>query len=200
MANTVAFGGLRLYRQSEPQPLVKCIHIAGDSVALGVGDAVVINTTAATNIGAGPTVMAVKRATTSGAIYGVVVGAEAITEGNGPINLGIKYVPASTAQYVNVRPAVEGDLYVLQDDGSAVLGIACIGQNGNLVVNNCDTATGMSKMYLNASTVATGNATYQLEVMGQLDDPSNDPTLTSAKWIVRINNRQVSGGTGTVGV
>jgi hypothetical protein len=199
MTNVTISGGLRLFKASENQPLETCIALAGDSTAIFVGDAVQINSEGATNLGTGPLVQAVKQATNSSTIYGVVVGTLPIIEGTGPINLGARYRPASTAQYLLVRPANNTDIYALQDDGSASLSSIDVGSNASLAIGAGNTGTGQSGMQLAATSVST-TATLQLKIAGYVDVASNDPTSAGANFLVTLNNVNRSGGTGTVGV
>lgn len=200
MSNISAAGGLRLYKGKQDQHLETCVALAGDSVRLGVGDAVVRSAAGATNVGSGPTVQAVARAAAGNPIYGVVAGVVPVIEGTGAMNLSVRYRPASTAQYVLVRPSDPQDVYSVTDDGAAALTKANIGNNANLAVADCSTATGLSNMTLGAASVNTTDA-LQLTIVGVQDDASNDPASTGARWLVTINNScRSSGGDGVVGV
>lgn len=200
MSNVAVSGGLRLYRGMATQQLEQCIALSGDSTAIGVGDAVKVSAAGATNVAGGPIVMAVTRAAAGDSIYGVVESVQPLIAGTGSINLGLTYRPASTAQYMLVRKANNIDEYTISDDGSAALTKANIGNNANLVVANCSTATGLSNMQIDATSVNSGNATRQLKLIGYVLDATNDPTATGARWIVTLNNVYSSGGTGTIGV
>ena len=201
MSNLTILGGLRLYKSvnGDGQQLEQAIVLSTDSTPLGIGDAVVTVSAGATSLSNGPVVKAVTRAATTGVIGGVVMSTIPVIEGTGAINLGSRLRPASTAQYVLIRPAINEDVYEIQDDKSATLTAAAIGKNANLVISNADAATGQSKMYLNASTVAT-TATFQMKIIGVVQDATNDPTSPGCRWLVTLNNVERSGGTGTVGV
>ncbi len=202
MSNVLTQGGLRLYKavNGSGQNLEMCIALSGDSTTLGIGDPVKRSAAGATSTGQGPTVQAVTRAAAGDAIYGVMASTCPLIEGTGSINLGQRHRPASTAQYVYIRPSNNQDEYEICDDGSAAMTKANIGNNANLVIANCDTLSGMSKVMIDATTAASGNATRQVSIVGVVDDATNDPASINARWIVRINNSTNSGGTGTVGV
>ena len=201
MSNVAIKGGLRLYKaSSHPQPLETCIKVVGDSVRVGRGDAVKLVTESATSISPGPIVACVARAAAGDSIYGVVDSVVPVIEGTGAVNLGITYSPASTAQYLLIRKANHQDIYTISDDGAAALTAGDIGQNANLVVADCDTASGLSNMKIDATSVAAGNATRQLHIVGVVDDATNDPASTGTRWLVTLNNIYGAGGTGTVGV
>lgn len=200
MANTASQGGLRLFKGDPTQNLEMVCFTTSESNNIGIGDAVVTSSGNATNDGyGGPNARAVAKASTSGAIFGVIMGfLPHMVNGNTNPNLSIVYRAASTFMYAVVRRAVPTDRYLISDDGTAI-GIAGIGKNGNLVANACNTATGLSEMTLN-HTVATSNATYQLKVTGILDNPLNNPAVGNAVYEVSINNCEIGSGTGTVGV
>lgn len=200
MSNVTITGGLRLLEQKQPQELMQVVALSGDGTRIGVGDAVKISAAGAIAVGSGPVVMAVTRAAAGDSILGVVEGVLPLTEGTGAINLGIRYRPASTAQYMMVRPANHNDVYVIQDDGASAMTAANIGNNANLAVVDCSTATGMSNMTLGSASAASGNATRQLHIEGYLDSVTNDQTSTGALWKVTLNNIYQAGGTGVVGV
>lgn len=79
-------------------------------------------------------------------------------------------------------------LYAIQEDGvGGAIAAANAGfSNGNLVAGSGSTVTGFSGWMLDSSTVASGNPTYQLRVVGLLRGPDNALGL-SAKWVVRLN-------------
>ena len=59
--------------------------------------------------------------------------------------------------------------------------------NGNLVAGaGGSTATGLSSWMLDSSTVATGNPTYQVKVIG-LDRGPDNVIGNYARWIVQLN-------------
>ena len=102
--------------------------------------------------------------------------------------------------YVLVRPANHQDIYRIQaDDVSATLAAADIGLNADLVVGSGDTTTGMSAMELDTDSKAT-TATLQLKIVGFVDRPDNESGVANQDVLVRLNNIELSGGTGTAGV
>lgn len=199
MANPVVNGGLRLFRQKQAQELEIVIIPSSDSSNTFMGDAVKQLSGAAKAIGQGPLAMAVQVCTAVDAIYGTVQGfLPQFIDGTAAMNLGQLYRSASTDMYAVIRRANNEDEYVISDDGTSI-GAAGIGKNTNLVC----TAGSITGNQLSAFTAnhSTGtSATYQLKIIGKLDIPNNDTTLGNAQYIVRINNAQTSGGTGTLGV
>jgi len=79
-------------------------------------------------------------------------------------------------------------LYAIQEDsvGGAIAAANAGYSNGNLVSGAGSTVTGYSGWMLQSSSVASGNATYQLRVLGLLRGPDN-AIGTNAKWVVRLN-------------
>lgn len=202
MSNVLTEGGLRLFKAvgGMSSQLETCIALSSDGTRLGRGDPVAISAAGATSLGTGPIVQAVTRsAGTTGQCYGVVVGTMPVIEGTGSVDLGVTYRKASTAQYVLVRPANNQDIYEICDDGGAALTKANIGNNAKLTAADCDTATGLSKFMIDATSPASGNATFFVKIVGVVDDATNDPTSVNARWLVTLNNVSRSGGTGTVG-
>jgi hypothetical protein len=199
MANATQNGGLRLYKPSvQPNELIDCLVAAGDGTRLGPGDPVIKVNTGSDSINQGPVVQIVTRAASSGAIFGVVVAVlPQWSDGTGTMDLSKTYRPASTAEYVKVRRANNLDQYEIQASGSTVK--ADVGLNGDLVIADCDTSTGLSTCQWNSSAQDT-TATRQLKCIGFVDDVANDPTSANARLIVTINNADGSGGTGTAGV
>lgn len=113
---------------------------------------------------------------------------------NGPAGSGVTltrdlpvYHQASVANYVLVADD-PNQLYAIQEDsdGGAIAITTGGYANGNLVSGTGSTATGFSGWQLDSSTVASGNATYQLRVLGLLRGPDN-AIGTYAKWVVRLN-------------
>jgi|GEM_PF-1599142 len=89
-------------------------------------------------------------------------------------------------------------LYRVQDDGSATLGVAIKGQNANLIITGTTRrAPQMSGDLLNASAADT-SATKDLHIIDAWGDPTNDPTAASAIWIVTFNRHRM--GLGIAGV
>lgn len=202
MANVNRDGGLRLYKSGVDQPAELCLHASGDTVRLGKGDPV---KTAGSSgqIGGGPYTKTVALCASGDPIYGVVVGVQQHTVLSS-VNLNRTHCPASTAMYVLVRPANHQDVYSITEDGTWAA--ADIGENANLTGNGggttiteCDQTTGMSTVKLDTSTHAT-TATLQVKTVGFEPRPDNTPASANASILVRLNNIELSGSTGTDGV
>jgi hypothetical protein len=112
-------------------------------------------------------------------IFGVIVSFEPQPASS----LETLYIASADSGWANV--CVDPDVvYMIQANG--VVGSADIGQNAVLVADHSgDTTTGISGTEMNATTAA--NASYQLTIIGGVDRPDNDLTLTHAEWKVIIN-------------
>lgn len=97
------------------------------------------------------------------------------------------YRQASVANYgfITTNP---DQLFAIQEDsvGGAIAITTGGFANGNLISGAGSTQTGLSGWMLDSSTVASGNSTYQLKVLGLLRGPDN-AIGNYAKWIVRLN-------------
>ncbi len=114
---------------------------------------------------------------------------------NGPAGSGVTmlqsspvYHAASVAGYAFIcdDPNV---MYTIQEDsdGGAIAITTGGYANGNLIAGaGGSTVTGMSSWMLDSSTVATGNATYQVKVIGLTRGPDN-AIGNYARWNVFIN-------------
>ena len=110
-----------------------------------------------------------------------------------PDDLNMRYGTGSTAYYVWV--ADDPDLlFLCQDDASATLTYANVGENADIAVANCSTTTGLSAMELDASDATGGVANMRIE--GFYNDPSNEVGSTHAKLLVRINEHAYKNTTG----
>lgn len=85
-------------------------------------------------------------------------------------------------------------LYAIQENGALTAANAGYA-NANLVSGSGSTVTGYSGWQLNSSTAGSGNATYQLRILGLLRAPDN-AIGTNAKWVVRLNLPAVWATTG----
>jgi len=163
-----------------------------DSTAVFNGDAVKISGTASAN-----GVRGVTKAAVGDAIVGHVVGFSV-----NPLNL-------NTPQY---RPAnanvVDGGMYVLVCDDpntyyevqvSGTVANTDVGLNANFADAGGSTTTGMSGETLDGSTKAT-TATLTYKILDFVQKVDNDVTSAGAKVLVKINNHQLSTGTGTLGI
>lgn len=182
--------GFRLRKAAEPGETVKCIHLAGDSVLLGKGDAVKL-VTGSTSIGNGPIVQAVARADSGDRVFGVVVGVSQIEVVSG-LNLDRTYCPASTAMYVDVKPVRTSDEFEIQEDavGGAVASTS-VGNNINMVVADASTTTGMSGTMADSSTAATTN-TLDLCIRGFSQRVGNVPGDSAGAVLVVSFNKVAS--------
>jgi len=168
---------------------------SGDATAVFVGDPVKADATGDT-VAAGGTakgIQTVIQAAASNAILGVVVGFAV-----NPLNLNTpQYRAASTGRYVLVSDD-PNTIYEIQTS-NGTLTVADVGLNANFAVAAGSTTTGASGVTLDVATIAT-TATLPLKIVGFTQRPDNDNTATSSKVLVKINNAQLSTGTGTAGV
>jgi hypothetical protein len=113
---------------------------------------------------------------------------------NGPAGSGFTvtrdlpvYRQASLANYGLMLddPDIE---YAIQEDsdGGAIADTTGGYANGNLVSGSGSTVTGFSGWQLDSSTVASGNPTYQVKIVGLVRGPDN-VLGNYAKWRVRLN-------------
>ena len=123
-----------------------------------------------------------------------IIGGSFLGRSNGPAGSGVTllqsntiYHPASTVDYGFIcdDPDV---LYSVQEDSvGGAIAIANAGySNGNLVAGTGSTQTGLSGWMLQSSGVASGNATYQVKVLGLTRGPDN-AIGNYARWNVFIN-------------
>ncbi len=197
----IKLGGLRLYKQMVDSPLVRCL--SSDSTPLGNGDPVKFAGSSG-QIGSGQYVATVTRAASGDPIFGVVMGVEQESVASSDFSLSRMYKPASVAMYILIRPALHSDLYAVSQDGSwLVTDIAAnanlTGNGGGTSMTDCDATTGLSTCCVDTSTVQT-TATLQVQVVGFVPQATNVPGAANADLIVRLNNIQNSGGTGTAGI
>jgi len=95
------------------------------------------------------------------------------------------YNAASTARIVYVADDVEQE-YAIVDDGVETLAITDVGLNANLTMGTVDAITNIDSSSLDTTTPA-GDATFQLKILGLLDEPGNE-VAAYATWKVKINN------------
>lgn len=163
----------------------KCYVPSTTSVRLQIGDCVVRGGTADAD-GTCPTVT-VATMGDANPIYGVITGFEADAN-----YLGQTYQSDDTSRYCYVcnDPDV---VFQVQDDGSAVIGIAGVGLNANVVQTVATASTThpfMSGQCLLASTVAA-NSSFQLVILNAAPLSNNDATLAYAVWEVIISQHQL---------
>lgn len=160
-----------------------------------VGDPVKADTTGDTVAagGKGLGIQSVAPAAAGDAIIGVVVGFAV-----DPTNLNTpQYRAASTGRYVLVADD-PNQLFEIQTS-NGTLGVADVGLNASVANAGGSTTTGTSGYTLDVGTAAT-TATLALRIVGFTQRVDNDNTAANAKVIVKINNHQFNGGTGTAGV
>lgn len=114
---------------------------------------------------------------------------------NGPAGSGVTllqsntvYRPASISSYGLICDD-PGVAYTIQEDSvGGNIPITTGGYaNGNLVAGaGGSTATGFSSWQLQSSSVATGNATFQVKVIGLVRGPDN-AIGNYARWMVQLN-------------
>lgn len=178
---------------------------AADGTALFVGDPVKLAADGDAN-----GVQIVTKATAGAAVLGVVVGVintkfDPVTGrmSGGSVSLDTPvYRPASTAQYVLVCDAPDVIYEVEAATGSNAaysFAVADVGQNADLTTVAGSTTTGTSAAALDMSTKNT-TPTLQWKIMGVVLRPDNEVTGNYTKVLVKINNAQLSSGTGTAGI
>ena len=131
-----------------------------------------------------------------------IIGGSFLGRSNGPAGSGVTllqsntiYHPTSIVDYGFVcdDPDV---LYSVQEDsvGGAIAITAAGYANGELVAGAGSTATGLSGWMLQSSTVGSGNATYQVKVLGLTRGPDN-AIGNYARWNIFINLPALQPGT-----
>ena len=91
-------------------------------------------------------------------------------------------------------------LYICQQDSDATnLVAADKNRNCDLVFGAGNTTTGISGVEIDSSSNNT-TAALQVKLIDFYDVPSNDATANNSIFVVKINNSDMSGGTGTAGV
>jgi len=198
MANVNGAFGLQLVEDNSRTPLEICFIPSTDNTAIFVGDPVKTAGSSGSTAG-GPKKKTVAQCAATNPIYGVVQGFMQHWVSSG-MDLGRRHRPASTAMYCLVKPANHQDVYRVQsDDVGGDLADADIGLNADFIVGSGNATTGMSGVQLDTSTKNT-TATLSLKILGYDDKPSNQAGVTYQDVLVRLNNIELSGGTGTVGL
>jgi len=162
---------------------------ASDGTALGVGD--VVKALASSDANG---IKNVTRAAAGDAVLGVVVGFDIVPDVlNTP-----QYRVASTLRTVRVADAT--DLVFLVQTSNGTPASANVGLNFNHANGTLSTTTGLSgaTLDLNGGTGGAATATFKLLQWDQA--PDNDNASTGNKALVKINNHQYNGATGTAGV
>lgn len=206
MANASAPIGLKLHRaNSSPQALITVTIPSSDSKVYGKGDPVKLAGSSAA-VGNGPRKATVDRISAGDPIYGVIEGFKQQEAAGSNFNLDRTHRPASIAMYALVRQANYDDEYRVQaDDAGTLLDGDAVGLNANLTGNGggttitgANTTNGMSTIMLDSSTAAD-TATLQVKIIDVWDTPSNEVGVANQWFIVRLNNVQGGGGTGSIG-
>lgn len=186
---------------------------ASDSTALFVGDTVKILTDANAQGIQYVTAHTAGTTTVGEACMGVVVGVintklDPVTGKmtNGSIALDTpQYRPASTAQYVLVADSSDIVFEVETGNSTVTTGsnfaVASVGLNANVIAGAGSTVTGTSAYQLDCGSTGMGTtATLPFKILGVVQRPDNEVTGNYTKVLVKINNHQFNGGTGTAGV
>lgn len=199
MANTSRVNGLNPLKSVVGNSMVGQGNLyfipSGNATATFVGDPVKADTTGDTVAAGGKAlgIQSVVQAAAGDAIIGVIVGF-AID----PTNLNTpQYRKASTGVYAIV--ADDPTLVYEVQTSNGTLGVADVGLNASIAVGTGSTTTGASAVTLDVGTAAT-TATLALKIVGFTQRPDNDNTAANSKVLVKINNHQFNGGTGTAGV
>lgn len=178
---------------------------SSDGTALFVGDPVKLAADANSQ-----GIQQVTKATAGAAVLGVVVGvintkfdpvAGSMSGGSVSLDTPV-YRPASTGQYVLVCDAPDVVYEVEAVTGSNAsysFAVADVGLNADLATVAGSTVTGTSAAALNMATAAA-TATLQWKILGVVQRPDNEITGANTKVLVKINNAQLSAGTGTAGL
>lgn len=102
---------------------------------------------------------------------------------------GPAYRPATTAldYYVLVNDDPEAQFYIQSSDNGGIPSATnLVGLNANLTAGSGSAFTGLSGWLLNPSGAAT-TSTFQVRVVGVLNEPDNIVGLANCKFLVQIN-------------
>jgi hypothetical protein len=106
------------------------------------------------------------------------------------------YSPASTAQYIYVRPVRTGEIYACQEDAAGgSIATTNVGKNANFVAGDCDTSTGMSAYTVDSSSANTTN-TLDLKIEGFSQKADNVPGSTAVILVSFNKVEDINQGTG----
>ena len=131
-----------------------------------------------------------------------IIGGCFLGRANGPAGSGVTllqsntvYHPTSVIEYGFVCDDPDVMYTVQEDSVGGAIAVANAGySNGELVAGTGSTHTGMSGWMLQSSTVASGNATYQVKVLGLTRGPDN-AIGNYARWNIFINLPALQPGT-----
>jgi len=112
-----------------------------------------------------------------------------------------QYVAASTAAYVLVvdDPTVVYEVEATNAGTAYSFAVADVGQNANVNAGAGSTSTGTSAFSLDMNDKGT-TATLPFRILGVSTKVDNEVTGNYTKVLVKLNNSQLQGGTGTAGV
>lgn len=207
MANVLRLNGFKAAKHITGAPYNGQATIyfvpASDASALYPGDPVKFATGSGDTVGT-PTVT---RAAAGDAIVGIFTGvvpqkmdpvAGTITTGSTSLDTPTGLIrQASTATYVFVVDSPDVVFEAQTSNGTFVL--ANVGKNVNHAVGTPSTTAGTSGAYADFATLGT-TATLTFKVLGFVNRVDNDPTTANVRIYVKINNHQLSAGTGTLAV
>jgi hypothetical protein len=131
-----------------------------------------------------------------------IIGGSFLGRTNGPAGSGVTllqsdfiYRPASVVAYGFLCDDPDVMYSVQEDSVGGAIAVANAGySNGNLVAGAGSTSTGLSGWMLQSSGVASGNATFQVKVLGLTRGPDN-AIGNYARWNVMLNLSALQQGT-----
>ena len=179
--------GFQLHKAGNvPEDLLECY--SSDSTILGLGDAVILAGSYA-GVAPNPYRPTVTRCAASGAIFGVVERIDQWKVEGSDHNLSRRHKPGSVGMYLGVRRARIDDIYKIQANGAVA--VTQVGEVGNLAtIVDANTTTGVSKMELDAASLATAQTAYQLVVRGYPEDALVERNVAYQEVLVSFNNIQ----------
>ena len=193
MANVDAPFGLKPIRHLNGNPwngaTEKCYVEDASTTAIFVGDPVAYTGTAGSDVTTGHhKVVDLATEADTYPIYGVVTSIEPILT-----DLSKTYIPAETGGYVNV--CVDPDvIYIVQDDGDAVLDGGSIGANAVLESGTAgSTVTGLSGWEMDTTDTPDADASNQLIIMG-VHNIEGNAFGVNCIWEVIISHHQLRFG------
>ena len=209
MANISKINGFRAVKHVTGAPYNGQANIyataATDATPIFVGDPVKLASDANAQ-----GIQYVTKATAGAAVLGVCVGVinPKLDPVGGNMSTGTisldtpQYRAASTAQYILVCDA-DDVIYEVEAvtgaNASYSFAVADVGLNADATTVAGSTTTGNSAAALNMAGAAS-TATLQFKIMGVVQRPDNEIGGAATKVLVKINNAQLSAGTGTAGV
>jgi len=184
MANTDNASGFKPVQHRNGAPYNGAFRLystaAGDSVAIYIGDPVILSGTSQTING--KIYSDVDQAATGDVVTGVVVGVQPVTQDS------LRYRAASTQRLLMVADD-PGLLFEIQEvSGGTALTANDAGLNANFVVGSGSAVTGLSGVELNNSGEAVTN-TLDLHIVGPVAREDN-AIGEHCKWLVTINRHQ----------